>query len=74
MAEKIIIKKTTTGIEVEANREGLIGLAEICLRLALLPENEAEASRLGNHYHYADWANNTESADAELLITYKPEL
>jgi hypothetical protein len=75
VAEKIRVQKTDTGIDVIGNREGLIGLAEICLRLALLPENDAEARTLGNHYHYAEWGNNVEpGSDAELLITYKPDL
>ena len=74
MAEKVRIRRTDAGLEVSGNREGLIGLAQICLRLALLPEKEEEARRLGNHYHYAEWAHNVESSDAELLIVYKPEL
>jgi hypothetical protein len=75
VAEKIRVLKTETGVDVIGNREGLVGLAEVCLRLALLPEDDAEAQRLGNHYHYADFGNNVEpGSDAELLITYKPDL
>jgi hypothetical protein len=74
LAEKIKITKTENGVEVIGNREGLMGMAEVCLRLAMLPENETEARKLGNHYHYAEWANNTEQGSADVLIVYKPEL
>jgi hypothetical protein len=74
LPEKIRIRRTETGIEVTGNRNGLVGLAEVCLRLAMLPEDDAEARRLGNHYHYAEWMNNAESGDCDLLIVYKKDL
>ena len=49
------------GFEIAGNREGLKLLAEVCRSLAELPENNEEAKRLGNHYHFADYMNNLEN-------------
>ena len=32
-----------------------MGIADMCLRLAMLPENDQEAQKLGNHYHFAGY-------------------
>jgi len=74
MAEKLKIRPYEGGFEVVGNREGLRGLAEICLRLAELPNNDEEAKKLGNHYHYADYMNNLEEGSIPLTILYKPDL
>ena len=74
MCEKIRITIIKTGVEVQANREGLMGIADMCLRLAMLPENDQEAQKLGNHYHFAGYMDTAEEGSAELLITYRPEL
>ena len=74
MAEKLKVHTSRDGIEIVANREGLRGLAEICLRLADLPEDDEAAQRLGNHYHYADYMDNAEEGSIPLVILYKPNL
>jgi hypothetical protein len=51
VAERIKAVATNDGFEIIANREGLLGLAHICRRLAALPDDDKEAQRLGNHYH-----------------------
>jgi len=51
-----------------------MGLAEICLRLAMLPENDEEAAKLGGHYHYAEWMNNAEPGSEPITIIYQPSL
>jgi len=72
--EKLKVETDTDGFKIIANRVGLVGLAEICLRLARLPEDSKQAKELGNHYHYAPWANNTEDASIPLTIVYDPDL
>ena len=62
------------GFEIAENREGLKQLAEVCLALAELPEDNEEAKRLGNHYHFADYMNNLEDGSTEFTILYKPDL
>ena len=74
MVQKLKIVTTDDGCEIVANREGLIGLAEVCRALAMLPENDQEARQLGNHYHYAPWINNAEEDSVALTILYKPDL
>jgi hypothetical protein len=74
MAEKLRIVASDDGVEIIANREGLNGLADICQRLAKLPEDNDLAKQLGNHYHYAPWMNNTEDDSITLTILYKPDL
>jgi hypothetical protein len=72
VAERIKAIATENGFEIIANREGLLGLADICRRLAALPEDEREASRLGNHYHYAPWMNNADDGSIAFTILYRP--
>ncbi|MGH9313272.1 MAG: Imm32 family immunity protein [Vicinamibacterales bacterium] len=74
MAYKISIVRDGEGFEIIGNREGLTAIAEVCLQLAQLPETRAESRRLGNHYHYADWAQNVEADSIPLTILYDPEL
>jgi hypothetical protein len=74
LMEKLLVRPSEDGFEIVGNREGLKGLAEICLRLADLPENNEEAQRLGNHYHYADYMNNSEEGSIPLMMLYKPNL
>ena len=68
------IATSSEGIEITGNCEGLRGLAEICLKLAELPEDIEEVRRLGNHYHYAGDMNNAEEGSTPLVILYKPDL
>jgi hypothetical protein len=74
MSERIKAVVTKDGFEIRANREGLLGLADICQRLAALPENQEESQPLGNHYHYAPWMNNAEDESLSFMIVYQPEL
>jgi hypothetical protein len=74
MADRIKAVIKGGGFEIIANREGLLSLADICRRLAELPENAEESRRLGNHYHYAPWMNNTEDDSVAFTILYNPEL
>ena len=73
MAEKIRIVPDGEGFEIVGNRDGLVGLALICLQLAALPEDET-AKELGNHYHFAPFMNNVEVGSIESTILYKPDL
>ena len=72
--EKLHIRPYEDGFEIVGNREGLKGLAEVCLRLAELPDDNEEAKKLGNHYHYADYMNNLEEGSIPLTILYKGDL
>ena len=74
MPEKLMARPHEDGFEIIGNREGLRGLAEICMQLAGLPENDDEAQKLGNHYHFADYMNNLEEGSIPFLILYKPNL
>jgi hypothetical protein len=72
--EKIRAEIIDGVLEICGNRKGLLGLAEICQQLAALPENREESAKLGNHYHYAPWANNTEDDSVAFDILYDPEM
>ena len=72
--EKLKVIISSDGVEIVGNREGLQGLAEVCLKLAELPEDLEESRRLGNHYHYADYMNNAEEGSTPLVILFKPDL
>jgi len=56
------------------NREGLRWLADVCLRLADLPENDEQARKLGNHYHFSEHMNNLEAGSVSFKIRHKPDL
>jgi hypothetical protein len=71
---KLMISVEDGVIKVVGNRDGLLQLAEVCSRLAMLPETRAESRKLGNHYHYADFGNNVEAGSAEMEILYDPEM
>jgi hypothetical protein len=74
VAEKLKVVTAKSGLEIVANREGLMGLAAICLQLAMLPEDDAAAEALGNHYHYGETFNNAEDGSIDLTLLYKPNL
>jgi hypothetical protein len=52
----------------------LLGLAEICTKLASLPETRDESRKQGNHYHYEEFMNNAEPDSANMEILYDPEM
>jgi hypothetical protein len=72
MAEKLKVHKYQDGVEIVGNREGLRQLAEICLTLSNLAENDAGTA--ANHYHIADYMNNAEEGSIPLVIRLSSEL
>ena len=71
---KIVASVYGDGFEIQANRAGLRQLAQICLDLAELPEDEQQARQLGNHYHFEAEMFSAEPGSVPILVTYKPEL
>lgn len=67
---KVIINNGEIGII--GNKMGLQGLAEVCISLSQLSDEEAKTP--ANHYHYADYMNNAEEGSFPLIILYKPDL
>jgi hypothetical protein len=74
MAEKLLVLRDGDGFEIIGNRDGLVGLAQMCLQLAMLPEDCDEAKKLGNHYHFQPEMNNAEEGSLRMSILYKPDL
>lgn len=74
MAEKLKVVTSDEGVEVIGNREGLRELARVALLLAELPENDEDAKRLGNHYHFDDFMQTAEEGSVPLILLYKPDL
>ena len=72
--EKVIVSVSPKGVKVIGNRRGLLGLAEVCVQLANLPETREESEKVGNHYHYAEYMNNMESGSVPMELLYDPEL
>ena len=64
------------GVQIAGNREGLRELARVCLALADLPEDDDEARRLGNHYHFDEFLAQglVEAGSTPFVILYKPNL
>lgn len=62
------------GIEIQGNRAGLRQLAQICLDLADLPEDEQQSRQLGNHYHFEAEMFTAERGSVPFLVVYSPEL
>jgi hypothetical protein len=69
--EKLKILAHKDGFEIVGNREGLQGLAEVCLALSRSAE---EARTAANHYHFADYMNNAEDGSVPVMIRFKPDL
>jgi hypothetical protein len=78
MSEKLFARLEKDGsfdlFTIVGNRDGLLGLAEICTRLADLPEDDEAARKLGNHYHFSEVMNNLEPGSVSFKIRYKPDL
>ena len=64
------------GFEIAGNREGLREFARVCLALAELPEDDEEAKRLGNHYHFDEFLAQGLVVDGStpFIVLYKPNL
>jgi hypothetical protein len=70
---KLTVVRLETGeLELVGNRAGLKDLADVCLGLSQLSDDEA--STAANHYHIADFLNNAEEGSLELIIRYDPNL
>ena len=68
---KLTVVRLETGeFEVIGNRAGLADLANVCLGLSRLSDDEAKTA--ANHYHIADFLNNAEEGSLELIIRYDP--
>lgn len=67
-----IVRLESGEIEIIGNRAGLKDLADVCTSLSELSDEEAKTG--ANHYHIADYMNNTEEGSLELIILYKPDL
>ena len=72
MAEKLRIVPHRDGFEIVGNREGLQDLAEVCLVLSRLSDEEAKTA--ANHYHFASHMNNAEEGSIPLIIRVQPDL
>jgi hypothetical protein len=74
MSIRLIARPYEDGFEIVGNRDGLRRLAEVCLNLAQLPEDDAEARKMGNHFHCADYMNTLEDGATPFVVLYKPDL
>jgi hypothetical protein len=72
--EKLTARRYENGFEIIGNREGLRGLADVCLALAALPEDVDASRKAGNHYHFDEDMNNLEPGSVPFVILYKPDL
>jgi hypothetical protein len=61
-----VIRLESGELEIQGNRAGLKDLAEVCLGLSDLTDEEAKTP--ANHYHIADYMNNAEEGSLELII------
>ena len=70
---KLKVRRLDSGeIEIVGNSGGLKDLAEVCLRLSELSDEDAKTG--ASHYHIADYMNNAEQGSLELIILYDPNL
>ena len=67
-----VIRLETGELELVGNQAGLKDLADVCLGLSQLSDDDA--STAANHYHIADFLNNAEEGSLELIIRYDPNL
>jgi hypothetical protein len=76
MDSKLKAYPHSDGFEIVGNREGLRELARVCLALADLPEDDEEAKRLGNHYHFDEFLAQgvVEEGSTPFIVLYKPNL
>ena len=72
-AYKLKVVRLNSGeIEIIGNRSGLRDLADVCVGLSNLSDEDAKTP--ANHYHIADYMNTAEEGSLELLIRYDPNL
>jgi hypothetical protein len=72
VSEKLKVLPYQDGFEFVGNREGLRGLAEVCLALSRLSHEDAQTA--SNHYHFADYMNSAEEGSVPLVIRFQPDL
>jgi hypothetical protein len=54
---------------IEANRDGMRRISEICAKLASLSDSEAQTP--ANHFHFVEGMKNVETGSLPLVITLK---
>ena len=68
-----VVEDTDGTIEIVGNREGLRFLADVCMSLSELSDDQAKTA--ANHYHFTEDFGNLEQGSAkELIVLYKPNL
>jgi hypothetical protein len=67
-----VIRLESGELEIQGNRAGLKDLAEVCLGLSELTDEQAKTP--ANHYHIAHYMNNAEEGSLELIILYRPDM
>ena len=70
-AERLKISRYQDGFEIVGNRQGLRDLAEICLALSRLSNEDAQTA--ASHYHFADYMNSAEPGSVPLIIRFQPD-
>jgi hypothetical protein len=67
-----VVRLESGEIEIIGNRTGLKDLADVCLSLSELSDEQAKTA--ANHYHIADFMSNAEEGSLQLIILYDPHL
>ena len=67
-----VVRLENGELEIIGNRAGLKDLADVCLGLSELTDEEAKTP--ANHYHISDFFNNAEEGSLELIIRYDPNV
>ncbi|MFQ5917750.1 MAG: hypothetical protein ACE5I0_08080 [Candidatus Binatia bacterium] len=71
--DKLKITYKNGQVEIVGNREGLQLLAEVCMSLSELSDEEAKTTS-ASHYHFADYMNNAEKGSVPTKVVYRPDL
>lgn len=71
-SEKLLVRNADGEIEIVGNRDGLKWLADVCLSMSKITDQEANTP--ANHYHIADYMNNAEEGSLPLIILCNPDL
>ena len=67
-----VVRLESGEIEIIGNRTSLKDLADVCLSLSELSDEQAKTA--ANHYHIADFMSNAEEGSLQLIILYDPHL
>lgn len=70
--DKLKITDMNGQVEIVGNREGLQLLAQVCISLSELSDEEAHST--ANHYRFAADMNNAEEGSVPTKVVYKPDL